>query len=139
MDNFQLLLVNAFIATLWCIIGPCLSASIYLFLAKSDPKQMVYAKVSFTLCIVLLLFVVRATFLAQTINPICAGIGDPNRVMCAGYGFVPNSEVNAITSSILLSDLVRTTVIPVIASFIFGIFVAGIHWWRRAKAEKLAQ
>jgi hypothetical protein len=143
MDNFQILLVNIFILTLWCAIIPCLSAAIYLFLPKSDQRQnIVGAKKHFTISIllfisILLLLVVGGTTISmQSINPLCARAGDPNQMLCIGRGFLPNSEAIAITNNKTLSDLVHTLGIPVITSFGLAFIVVCIQDWGKAKIEK---
>ncbi len=137
MDNFQLLIINIFLLALWCVIVPCLSTAIFLFITKSSQKR---ARTYFAaISVSLLLVVVGATVTAQAINPLCAGAGVPDEMVCTGYGFVPNSEAIAITNAKTLSDLTRTLGIPVVVSLGLVIIVICIHSLRRAKTERQAE
>ncbi len=136
MDNFQLLSVSLFIVVLWCVIVPCLSTAIYLFLTKSSRKRArtYFAAISIALALV----IIGQTEISQSINPLCAGMGIPDKMACTGYGFVSNSDAIAITNAKTLSDLIRTLGIPAVVSFGFALIAICIHSLSKAKTDRQA-
>src|SRR5688572_1034454 len=142
MDNLQVSLVNLFIIALWCFIIPCLSGAIYLLLSKSEHKQpetrtrkLVTVSVLALIAISLLIVVGKATIEVQAINPLCAGVGDPNQMMCFGRGLTPMNEAIAIINSKTSSDLVRTVGIPVIVSVSLAAIVTFAQRVRKARVQ----
>ncbi len=100
-----------------------------MLLTKSKRK---YPKALFIVSIVFLLVVILETIAVQSINPLCAGIGDPNLMACRG-GFVSTSEAFAIMKNKLLSDLVLTVGIPVIISL--GLAFIAVYFRNRGNAR----
>ena len=136
MDNFQVSLANVLIIALWCVIIPCLSASVYLFFSKSNKgKNTQVAQKFLVISAILLLIVGVTTFKAQAINPLCSGVGVPEQQFCVGQGLVSSSEAAAITSNEMLSDLARTIGIPVVVSLSVGLISLATQYRRRVRLE----
>ena len=146
MDNLQINLSNYFILALWCLIIPCLSGLIYLFLSKSEEKKTVsgnkkVVKVSILAFVVFSLLVVvgKVTIDAQAINPLCVGVGDPSQMMCFGRSFVPMNEAIVINSSKLSSDLIRTLGIPIVLSVSLAVLIIAIQRVRKKGLQNFTQ
>jgi hypothetical protein len=146
MDNFQVNLTNILILVLWCVVIPCLSVLIYLLLSKSNKKQVlprvnkaVAVPVLAFFVVSLLVIIGKLTVDAQTINPLCVGVGDPNQMMCFGRGFVPINEAISINSSKALADLLRTVGFPVIVSVCLVGVISIIQRMRNTHMENSVQ
>ncbi len=136
MDNFQITLANVLIITLWCVIIPCLSASIYLFFSEPHRgKNMQVASKFLIISAILLLIVGVTTFKAQAINPLCSGAGVPGQQFCVGQGLVSSSEAAVITSNKMLSDLARAVGIPIVASLSVSLISLSTYYLHKARLK----
>lgn len=137
MDNFQISIINVFILFLWCTIIPCFSTSIYLFASVFDQRNNLRkAAVYFIVSILLLTVVSYITIYSQSINPLCSGVGDPEQMMCIGFGLVPAKEAINIINNKIFYDLIRTTGIPTGVSIAAGVVFICARGWRKTQQKK---
>ena len=100
---------------------------------------MVTVSVLALIAISLLTVVAKATIEVQAINSLCAGVGDPNQMICFGRSLTPMNEAIAIINSKTSSDLVRTVGIPVIVSLSLAVIVTFAQRVRKARVQTFTE
>jgi hypothetical protein len=64
------------------------------------------------IAVVFLYLLISLVVSAQDIKPPCAGIGDPQFMLCTGRGMVSHEEARAIRAAELVSDLLWWVALP---------------------------